>query len=272
MLSNTDSLKFNLETFTPGLIKLIGDNPINWDDINNAFNIELSKRLVKLKNENKETLIVSASLYDIIISVRTGNIKAMRYLDFLNKVFLDLDSHLLEKDKKLVLKNIIQMLKAIDKRYISFVSELAVLNNLLKSKEYTLENIELRLPNNASIDFVFNKVHANTKILVEVLSFDLDTDKVEDDEDKIKAFLSHRLNQKISSKKKDLKEDVSFFLVPVIWGAWEDLQVYSNYFKREKMHVENVTEPLAYLTFFDPNDETYFIHRFGNIRNLFNSN
>ena len=59
-------------------------------------------------------------------------------------------------------------------------NELAVLNNLMKSKMYRLEQLEAPLPGSPkTIDFKLRSLKTNASILVEVYNIHIDTDKVQ---------------------------------------------------------------------------------------------
>jgi hypothetical protein len=192
-------------------------------------------------------------------------------LDFLNKLLLELSQLLTDTEKKLIKRNIRSFLTTLDKGYLNFVGELAVLNNLIKSKIYRFEDVEIGSPNKKTIDFKLKNVKDDNSVLVEIVNIHIDSNRIDNDDEKIKKFLTDRISQKVNSKKVNLSSDINFFLVPVLWGAATDLKIYSDYFKKNKMHIQNVIESVSYLTFSDPNDNFFVLHRFGNISNLFNS-
>lgn len=263
---NMNRVKENIRFYLPAITDIVGDTDFGWERIDKLFSDELIKRTAKA-NENGGTWTVQATIYDIIIEVKKQNLEAMRFLSFFQLLLEELSMNLTAEEKKIIKKNIRDFLTRFDFRCLDYVGELAVINNLIKSKTYRLENVETKLASEKSIDFKIKKTEDGKLYLVEVLNIHLDGDKVESDEKKIKIFLNHRLTKKIESK----KSDTNFFLVPVLWGGWQDIKVYSDYFKKNKMHLTNVLEPVAYATFTDPKNEKFYFHRFGNVSNLFES-
>jgi hypothetical protein len=259
-------VKENIKFYLPAITDIIGDTDFGWERIDKLFSDELVKRTVKA-NKNGGTYKVEATIYDIIIEVKKGNIEAMRFLSFFKRLLEELADNLTSEEKKSIKKNIRDFLTRFNVKYLDYVGELAVINNLIKSKIYRLESVETKLSSEKHIDFKIRKIEDGKIYLVEVVSIHLDSNKVEDDEEKIKAFLNYRLAKKIESK----KSDTNFFLVPVLWGRWQDINIYSDYFKKNKMHLINVLEPVAYITFTDPKNEIFYFHRFGNVSNLFES-
>lgn len=257
-------VKENIRFYLPAITDIVGDTDFDWERIDKLFSDEVTKRTVKA---NGGTLMIEATIYDIIIEVRKQNLEAMRFLSFFQRLLEDLSMNLTDEEKKIIRKNIRDFLTRFDLRYLDYVGELAVINNLIKSKIYRLENVEMKLANEKSIDFKIRKSEDGKIYLVEVLNIHLDSNKVEADEEKIKKFLTYRLEKKIASK----KSDINFFLVPVLWGGWRDIKVYSDYFKKNKMHLQNVSEPVSYVTFNDPKNKSFYFHRFGNVSNLFES-
>lgn len=259
-------VKENIRFYLPAITDIVGEMDFGWERIDKLFSDELIKRTAKA-NDNGGTWKVKATIYDIIIEVKKQNLEAIRLLSFFQRLLEELSMNLTAEEKKIIRKNIRDFLTSFDVRYLDYVGELAVINNLIKSKIYRLGNVETKLASEKRIDFKIKKTEDGKLYLVEVLNIHLDSKKVENDEGKIKIFLNHRLAKKIESK----NSDIDFFLVPVLWGGWQDIKVYSDYFKKNKMHLTNVLEPVAYVTFTDPKNETFYFHRFGNVSNLFES-
>jgi len=257
-------LKENIKLYLPAIINIVGNTNFDWERIDKLFSEELTKRTAKA---NGGTLIIEATIYDIIIEVKKGNLQAMRLLSFFRQLLEELSINLTTEEQKLIKKNIRDFLTRFNLKYLDYVGELAVINNLVKSKIYRLENVELKLASKKRIDFEIKRIEDGKLFLVEVVSIHLDSNKVERDDLKIKKFLNNRFANKIESK----KSNTDFFLVPVLWGSWHDIKVYSEYFKKNKMHLINVLEPVSYVTFADPKDKNFFFHRSGNVSNIFDS-
>ncbi len=257
-------VKESIRLYLPAITDIVGDIDFGWERIDKLFSDELIKRTAKAKGG---TIMIVATIYDLIVEVKKQNLEAIRFLSFFQRLLEELSINLTSKEKKIIKKNVRDFLTRFDLKYLDYVGELAVINNLIKSKIYRLENVETKLASGKSIDFKIKKNENGQSYFVEVTNIHLDSNKVENDDEKIETFLNHRLAKKIESK----RSDTNFFLVPVLWGGWQDIKIYSDYFKRNKMHLTNVLEPVAYATFTDPKNETFYFHRFGNVSNLFES-
>lgn len=254
-------VKENLRIYLPAILDIVDDN-FDWGRIDKLFSDEITKRIAKANSGKYE---IQATIYDIIIEVKKNNLQATRFLSFFQRLLEELSTNLTGDEHKLIKKNIRDFLTRFDTKYLDYVGELAVINNLVKSKLYRLENVESKLTSDKRIDFKVKNNDDGKSYLVEVLNIHLDSNKIENSDEKILKFLNYRLENKITSK----KSDTNFFLVPVLWGGWQDILVYSEYFKKNKMHIINVLEPVACVTFIDPDNENFYLHRFGNVSNLF---
>jgi hypothetical protein len=264
-----NNVKINLSEYFPELISFVGDSYLDWDYIDSLFSKEIDKRIRKANTDGTETIRIQATIYDLIVETKKNNLQAVRLLDFFRKAVAELDINLTLNEKKLVVPTIRSILTALDSRYLDFFGELLVLNNLMKSKTYRLEDIEEKLSNSKTIDFKLRYMANDSLRLVEVVNIHLNPEKVDSNENLIKSFLGNRFIKKIADKKKGLKID--FFLIPVLWGQWKDIQIYSEHFKKNSIDMPYVIEPVAFVTFHDQNDDNYLLHRFGNVSNLFES-
>jgi hypothetical protein len=264
-MSKKNFVYLNLKHYFPGIMSIADQINMDWDNIDKLFSKEIERRKVEWTKGNT---IIEASIYDIIVEVKKGNKSAVGLLDFFNKLFLELSGRLPLDENKLIKRNIRSVLTALNKEYLHFIGELAVLNNVLKSGSYILTGVEYQLENKRSIDFNLKRTANGGRTLVEVYNIHLDEEKVSNEAEAISKFLNKRLTKKIAEKKANLTTDVEFFLVPVLWAGVESLRVYSEYFKTHKMSINNVIEPVAYVTFSD--GEGYYVHNFGNISNVLN--
>ncbi|NLR62603.1 hypothetical protein HGH93_31220 [Chitinophaga polysaccharea] len=217
-MSIPNYVKENVTIYFPAIMELIGTNNFNWNEVEEIYNSENIKRIKKLEAQGTDTLRVEANIYDIIVEVKKFNRQAIRLLDFFNKSLFHLNAQLNENEKKLIISNIWNVLTALDKRYLDFFSELAVLNNTILAGEFRLDNIEYELPNGKTIDFRFKSIKDGKFILVEVFNIHLNSEKVDSDDTLVKKFLDGRLIPKINNKKEGLTEDIHFDLMPVLWG------------------------------------------------------
>lgn len=257
-------VKKNLQIFIPALIELVDGQDFPWDKIDKLFSKKIQDRISKY---NGETTIVEASIYDIIVSAKKQESSAVGLLHFLNKLFEELTDTLEKNEKILIKNNVKNMLISVDSKYLNFLGEIATLNNLIKSKTYRLAGIEHKIPNGKSIDFKLRHIEKNKFLLVEIVNIHLDSKRVDNDPDAIRKFLTHKLSQKIETKKSQIEDEISFYLIPVIWGGWQDIKIYSDFFKSNTLNLPDVIEPVSYLTYTD--NAGYYEHYFKNISNLF---
>lgn len=255
--------KENIAFYLPSILKFIPVDDHDWYRIDELFSTKLQERF---QNYMGKTIIIEASIFDIIIEVKKQNSQAIRLLDFFNNIILKLSSNLDESEIMLVAKNIKDILVTLDVRYLNYVGEIAILNNLIDTKEYKIEAVEAELSDSTkTIDFKLRKISDNSLYLVEVVNIHIDSDRIENDPEKIKKFLNHRLTQKIESK----ETKTNFYLIPVIWSGWHELKIYSEFFKNHKLENQNIIEPFSYITFIDPKNEHIFMHRFNRLSTLF---
>lgn len=128
----------NVEEFFPGLMQLASVLNINWDKLNDLFLKELVRRF---KDSKGQSINIEIAIHDLIVQVRMGNLNAVGQVDFLNKLFYGLSNKLTDKEKRLIKPIIEGILINFNRRYLNFVGELAVLNNLLNSKSYLLRSV-----------------------------------------------------------------------------------------------------------------------------------
>jgi hypothetical protein len=262
-------VKKNISYYVPAFIEIIGKRDFSWRDVEKMFNKHYGKRIEKIKETGAESIWVQANIYDIIIAVKKADKSAIRLLDYFNKFMLHLSRLLNDEEKKLITASIWNILTAFDSRYLDFMGEMAVLNGIMATNKYQLNNIEFKLPNGKTIDFRLKSKDNGTFTLVEVYNIHLNSERVIFDKIEIEKFLTGRLIPKINAKTEGLTEPVDFDLAPVIWGTAKDLKVYSDYFKSNSMHIPNVNEPFAYSTFIDTGNDKQFYNRFRRISRLF---
>ena len=137
----------------------------------------------------------------------------------------------------------------------------------MKTKVYRLISVEEPLGNGRTIDFKLKKVDNKKTYLVEVLSIHIDTLWVEKDSALIAKFFEYRLHKKNEVKMKWLQDYPPFYLLPVLWGGHEDIKVYSDFFKANKLNLKKVIEPVSLLIRF--NETGNFESHFKVVGNLF---
>jgi hypothetical protein len=258
-------VKENLKLFVPALVELVDGKDFPWTKIDSLFSEKIKMRKAEFKGE---TIIIEASIYDIIVEAKQQNSSALGLLDFLDKLFEELNDNLNKTERQLVRRNIKQMLISFDCKYLNFIGEIATLNNLVKSKLFRLLSIEEKISNGKSIDFKLLNIEQNKIMLVEIVNIHLNNDKVVDESEAIRLFLTGKLTDKKKLKSINLNNEIQFYLIPVIWGSAKSLKVYSDFYKSNSLNLEGILEPVAYLTYSDKAGY-YYKHYFTTISKLF---
>jgi hypothetical protein len=248
----------------PSLMELTEKQNLDWNRINQLFAAWMFKYANIPEND---TVTEEAHIYLIAIESVNGNKQALGLFTFFDRLFQELVKVLSDNEKKLIGNNIFNLLTNFDSKYLNFVGEIAVLNNLIKSNQYNLIDVETKVLNGKSIDFKLSNKRNNENVFVEVLNIHINSNKVESDENKIKKFLETRINRKYTEKTSNLLPSFKLNIVPVIWGSAKVLEIYSSFFRSNSLETPYSTEPVSFLTFTD--DSGYYLHKFGRISQLF---
>jgi hypothetical protein len=238
------------------MVDMIDHENFPWAKIECKFESEIEKRF--RDKGDREYITIEASIYDIIISVKSGKREHVGLLKYFNSLFTELSENLSEQEKTHVVSAVKNLLLTFDKRYLNFVGELAVLNQLKKTGNFNLHKHEFKLPNKKTIDFDLEILEPNMRILLEVLNIHINEQKVENDFDKIKGFFERRISDKIDSKKMNLQPDYNIHIIPVVWGSYEQLVIYRDFFKENSLDVDLAHEPLSFLMLSDGEDYYHF--------------
>jgi hypothetical protein len=255
-------VKYNLLNYIPELIDFIGEEKFPWDDIEKKFNQRVSKK-------NGDSIVIEASIFDQIISIKKGDSDYIGMIDFYNKLFYQLKLLLNQEEKKLILRTIKNLLVSFDSKYLNYLGELSALYQLKRTNNFILLEVEKNLPNGKSIDFDMTIQDPKMRVLIEVINIQINPKKVENNANSIRRFINGRLEKKITDKKKNLIDNWNIHLVPVIWGGNEQLEIYHEYFKTNSPDLPLSYVPLAFLTYYDQNGN--YFPKFGSISTLFDS-
>lgn len=257
-------LEENLRTYLPRMVDLVNQNTFPWTKIESRFEKEMDSRFQN--KGDREFITIETSIYDIIVSVKNGCKDHIGLLKYFNLLFKELNNNLDELEKSQIVLAIKNLLLSFDKRYLNFVGELSVLNQLKKTGNFKLHKHEFKLSNNKTIDFDLEILDPKMRILVEVLNIHINEEKVENDSFKIKEFFIKRINNKIETKKLNLNQDVNIHFVPVVWGSYDQLIIYRDFFKNHKLCLDLAYEPLSLLMLSD--GEGYYEFRFSKLSQL----
>ncbi len=261
------NIKDNLRQYLPSIFLLLNENNIDWKNITIKYQKELNSRFLKLndaKKNGKETIQIEACLFDIITRVAVSDISFFNLLKFFDDLFINLAAKTTEAEKKLLRTTIYNLLINTDTKYLNFIGELAVLNNL-KNTGFELLQTEQPLTSSKESTKIDFTVKQNNKILlVEVYNIHL-PEAINLDYNEIERRLIQKITDKLEKKQK--KSDKIFYLVPVLWGEYEAIKLVNNYYIKSKREFNNTMYPSAYVSF-NCKDGKKSIVKFGTIDKL----
>jgi len=253
----------NLETYLPSIFSLLDKEKINWIKISKQYQKELEYRKNKLFHLGEKEIVVEACLFDVITQVLKGHSKYLDLLRFFNEIFLNLKKKTSVEEKKLLKTTIYNLLINVDKNYLNFIGEMAILNNL-KNDGYILVAIEYPLnaesDNSKSVDFIIQKGEKYTAI--EVMNIHLPI--IEEFND-VERSVTQKIRNKLNTKQKGAK--YQFILAPVLWGEYNVLKLINQYYEKNEFPFNDVLFPMAYQSYLKKDrKESRFI--FGSIKKL----
>lgn len=233
-----DSLKRHL----PSLTSLVGDRDFAWVLINRKFIEHMAGRHDDYVGGGNH-LLVPINFYDVITQTLLGNGNYHYLFTYFDNVLKELNQHIPE-DKKFLVRGILKnMLINMDMRFLNFVGELSILNNLIKTG-FRLEKVEELLPNGKRVDFTVQSAQGITE-MVEVVNIFLEGAEEYDDGRLIQFVKGKLLNKYKDQSKNELA--IPFTLVPVLWGTHSMLLRLKNLYDQHlNLTSENIHEPMAY--------------------------
>lgn len=170
-------------------------------------------------------------IFDVIFDAIDNKTDAVCYLEFINRCLGKIREKLPRELYSSFLKTIEGLFTDFDdkkSRYRSRVGEIAVLSQLLNRDELILKDIEYKLPNGRTIDYVVE--YQSEKFYFEVFNvLNFDSTRINSSKDLVR-FLETRYQKKVNDKlnRLDLNQYKNFSLIFVIWGDLECFQLYSD--------------------------------------------
>lgn len=239
-----------LKIYTPYLFKLIEGQDIAWKDINKNFTIDFEENKRKFF-ENGGYLKVEMTFYQLISSALNNRAEAIHLFIYINVVFKGLAEHLSEPQRRMVGTIVRNLLKNFTLDYMNSLGELFVLNKLIITGSYRLDNVEYKMSNGKRVDFNLYSYELKRNQFVEIVNIRLDASKLESDTS-IKNYLLKKFWDKISNQTRKFTSDFDFLVVPVLWGAAKDLEKVSKFYKNaNSIQIHGVAEPFAYCCWAD---------------------
>lgn len=256
-------LKSKLQLHLPVLVSLIGDMPFAWEDVNRLFIEKYSIRYANYIAANNY-LQVEINFFDVISQTLLGNRNYFPLYTYFKKLLEELDMQLTPEKKVLLSGTFRSLLTNWDIKFLNFIGELSVLNNLLKSG-YHLEAAEEEMPNGKHMDFSLIG-HNKSKVLVEVRNIHVHNGDDKSDKQLVRQ-IKRKLTRKVNAKSEHGLPGIVFHIVPVIWAPHKILlRLKSLYDSNLNMLHLNILEPVAYACFTYEND---YVIKFGSLRTLF---
>ncbi len=244
-------IRDNLRNYMPAIHLLLNgeEEEVKWDYIALKYReTQLSRKRQVDALSPEDKIFFEACFLDIVARLVTGDRTFVNLVRFINTIFLDLIAKTDERERKLLPKTIYNMLVSMDARYLNYVGELAVLNNL-KSSGFVLQQTEEPLVpedgETTTIDFTVK--NDKFTLLVEVYNIQGLDDIVDLTADKLKKILIRKLKKKRYNKQKG--SDKLFYIVPVIWAQYSVLKMVHNCYEEIKNEISGATvEPSAFVT------------------------
>lgn len=226
---NDNQFKFGyykdfISEFIPN-IRLIQFSKANDKLIQKAF----EKRIHTINSTILEQgiFIAEVCLFDKVFFAMEGDETESQHLKWLNgelSILVNLlDKLLLKKFEKTLVSLFIDFDNS-KARYFSRAGEVGVLSRFLTNDEFTVIDIERKIKNGKSIDFVIKYVPNGRLFLVEVINLILKSEI--QDSKWLRAFLEKRFFDKFADKVEGL-DKIPFILAPVIWT--EELHLLKQY-------------------------------------------
>lgn len=261
------NIQERLRVYFPILFELLDNNKIDWKAVGKTFTKKY-EQYQKKHEETTATFQIEASFYSIITAAIKREKGAIMLLDYIQKLFEELTDKLDSNEKKQIRKTIFGFLTNIDAKYLNFLGELSVLNQFKRRTDFKLIQTEAKIlsskKNNTTIDFKFLNTSTNSFEFIEIVNIHLNEKNISSEES-----INNLITQKISEKLllKGIKEFPKFFLIPVVWGNWEEIKSVEQYYLKYKPSFQNTGIPVCFVPFTDPNGK--LVQMFGTIDTIF---
>lgn len=255
-------LKNYLKIYLPNLFLLYKDDELNWKTINNSFLKWYKKNKEEYYSRQENGIVdpfnIPATFFTVINRFWNGDPLAQGLFIFFNELFQALSKKLHDQEKKLIKSSFNNMLSKRNLEYLDFLGEIACINAIKEDENLSLIKYEHKLKNNQEIDFTLYDKKENKNIFIEV--YNLHLKEITSD---VEKFIGYRVQKKLGNKFKDMPEpEIELNILPVLWGQPKQLAVFSDFYKKNKMNMENVQIPFAFIYF--SNDKSYEV-KFGRI-------
>ncbi|MCV9386930.1 hypothetical protein [Reichenbachiella ulvae] len=249
------NIKAALEQHMPSFLQLLGNNNISWNRINQIFEEYIQK--AKEEFAETQTLITrEATFFSIMKSQVTGDGLGAAQFDFYDQLFNDLFHLLSYQERNMLGGTLKSILIQLEKDYLNFIGELAVLYFYKINTDFKLIKVEEKVFDNKNIsaDFLFSSESLNDQFLIEVVNIHLEQRKSLT-QPLLKRLIEKKVMDKLKSKEILLKSNMS--LQPLIWCKnYDQVKLVSDFYKLYSTPTQT-HKSLSYISLTDKNGKFY---------------
>lgn len=215
----TNSIVQIIKSKCPNVVAIIGNKLKFWSSVESVYmeRLEFIKKSIAEGNYIK----LRKSLIDDMILFRKERTKLNAFLNDIDlKAKTIYESVLNDRKKVDKLRYILEQLilpEKVEPKSYDRIAEIYAIDYLLSRNHLELKDLEYNLTNGRQIDCLFQNTNTQEYILIDFVSINVDTDKVESAE-KFAKFLANKLLNKYLYKTADLRTPhYPIRLLPVLW-------------------------------------------------------
>ena len=219
-----------LEIYLPSIFRLFRPYHADLEQLKTAYSAR--EKLVIEATRDHKGHNAEGIIFDLWWKAREENRDDIALLDFIDKTVESLVARIpstLHSPIRRICKQMLFKYDDFHSEYTRHLAELAVIELFVRSGEYQLEQVEYKLPNGKSVDFLVShktSEEMKKKYLFEIYMIDFFNieEKIESAED-LRLFIDKRLGDKWADKTKevDLNSIPPLALVPVLRGELNHL-------------------------------------------------
>ncbi|RFS26224.1 hypothetical protein DVR12_00080 [Chitinophaga silvatica] len=262
---NPINLEISVRHYLPIVFELLGERkikPSQWRKINDNYRKIKKDRFTNYLNNSQK--LFEVNLYDLFDMMEIGNRQAYFFLYLIKRSLEELCNAIPENNRYKLRDTLYNMLVQFDHKHRNYIGELLVLNNIVKSQQFELIEIEEPITNSTSADFFLRNKTTGATELLEVVNIHIDQPKED-----IKKFIEGKLEAKFEAKTKNQIEYKRFTLIPVVWAPYKILrQIEKLYDDGDGIRLAYSLPPCAFASF-DVENTINFVLKFGTIPTLF---
>lgn len=203
----------------PNILSIILKNT-DFALIDKRFDQHMDSLGILMGSGNKE-ILVKTTFIDLLLRSDEGSDDFIKsFVKYCDELVKDTLTKIESKHNKGIRNSFIGKITNLDSwNYLNPIGEIAALNNLLFSSQFSLEQIEYKMPNGKKADFLLRNIENNHKSLVEIVNIHT-RDGIEGEE--LKNSIINKLSQKVLTEKTFIPYLPHIFL-PIIWSFDYDI-------------------------------------------------